>query len=171
MSITIRGNTKINSKVSVGSYIQPSPTPTPTITPTNTPTPTITPTNTPTPTITPTPTRTPQPAGTFSFTFNQEYASAIVTVTSIGGFTSTPSFTPTSNAFTFNSTGSPLGTTTFSFEATSGNIAITLTTDLIQNSVVVESLSDNIANGHTFIFSPIVVSQNDTIQIRTYFSD
>jgi hypothetical protein len=59
MSITIRGNTKINSRTTVGNY---GSTPIP---PSQTPTPTITPTNTPTPTITPTPTTTP--SGTYSF--------------------------------------------------------------------------------------------------------
>jgi hypothetical protein len=111
------------------------------------------------------------PVGTFSFTFNQEFASANITITSIDGFTSTPSFTPTSNAFTFNSTGSPLGTTTFSFTATAGGIGTTLTTDLIQNSVILETLFNDVSGGHTFNFTPIVVGVGDTIQIRTYFAD
>ena len=107
---------------------------------------------------------------TFSFTFNQEYGSANVTINSIGGFTSTPSFTPTSNVFTFNSTGSPSGTITFSFIATD-IVTNTVVTELIQNSVILETLLGNTAGGYTFVFTPIVVSQSDTIQIRTYFSD
>ena len=150
MSITIKSNTKINSRTTIGRYgstpIPPSQTPTPT--PTQTPT-----------------------SGTFSFTFNQEYASANITINSIGGFTSTPSFTPTSNAFTFNSTGSPTGTITFSFTSTSGGITSTLTAELIQNSVILETLSNDVSGGYTFVFTPIVVSQSDTIQIRTYFAD
>ena len=107
----------------------------------------------------------------FNFTFNQQYASAIVTVSSIGGFTSTPSFTPTSNTFTFNSIGTPIGSTTFSFTMTSGNITLTVTADLIQNGSTLEILSEYITNGHTFVFTPITVSQNDAIEIRTYFAD
>ena len=107
----------------------------------------------------------------FNFTFNQQYASANVTVSSIGGFTSTPSFTPTSNAFTFNSTGSPTGTITFSFTMTSGNITTTLSAELIQNGSILETFFEDISNGHTFVFTPITVSQNDAIEIRTYFAD
>jgi len=107
---------------------------------------------------------------TFNFIFNQEYASAIVTVTSIGGFTSTPSFTPTSNTFTFNSTGSPLGTTTFSYTATTP-VTITLTSELIQNDVVIQTLSEQFGIQRTFTFSPIIVGVGDVIQIRTYFAD
>ena len=150
MSITIRGNTKINSRTTVGNYgITPIP-----------------PSQTPTPTPTQTPT-----SGTFLFTFNQQYASSNLTIDSIGGFTSTPSFTPTTNAFTFNSTGSPLGTTTFSFTGTAGGLSTTLTNELTQNDVVIQSFS--VQNAFTFIvdFTPIVVSQSDTIQIRTYFAD
>jgi hypothetical protein len=139
MAITIKSNTRINSRTTVGRYGS-APTP-------------------------------PPPSSTFNFTFNQQYASANVTVSSIGGFTSTPSFTATSNVFTFNSTGSPTGSTTFSFTMTSGNITTTVTADLIQNGSTLEILFENIANGYTFVFTPITVSQNDTIEIRTYFAD
>jgi hypothetical protein len=141
MSITIRGNTKINSRTRIGTLNAP-----------------------------PTPTPTPTPSGTFSFTFNQQWAAVNATVSSIGGFTSTPSFTPTSNAFTFNSTGSPLGTTTFSFTMTA-NITATITAELIQNSVILETINNDVNGGHTFVFTPIVVSQSDTIQILTYAAD
>ena len=104
---------------------------------------------------------------TFNFTFNQEWVNPNVTVSSIGGFTSTPSFTPTSNAFTFNSTGTPTGTITFSFTMTSGNISANIQAELIQNSVLLESKNETITNGNTIVFTPILVSENDTIQIRT----
>jgi hypothetical protein len=107
---------------------------------------------------------------TFNFIFNQQWASSDATVNSIGGFTSTPSFTPTSNAFTFNSIGSPTGTTTFSFTMTS-TVASTIYTDLIKNGVTLETLLFQIVDGYTFIFTPILVSQNDTIRIITYVSD
>jgi hypothetical protein len=107
----------------------------------------------------------------FNFTFNQEYPNPNITITSIDGFTSDPAFTPTSNAFTFNSTGSPTGTIAFSFTATSGNITTTVTTDLIQNGVLLETLSNDVSGGHTFDFTPIIVGIGDTIQIRTYFAD
>jgi len=106
----------------------------------------------------------------FNFIFNQEYGSSNLTIISIDGFTSNPSFTPTSNAFTFNSKGSPIGTTTFSYTATSP-VAITLTNELIQNDVVIQSISEQISIQRTFTFSPIIVGVGDIIQIRTYFAD
>jgi len=110
------------------------------------------------------------PASSFDFTFNQQYGSPNATVNSIGGFTSTPSFTPTSNAFTFNSTGSPIGTITFSFTMTAPT-SINIGADLIQNGVPLETFTNNIGGGYTFVFTPILVSQNDTIQISTYAPD
>ena len=58
------------------------------------------------------------PVLTFDFTFDQQTTSGgPITISSISGFTSTPAFTSRSNAFTFSSKGSPVGTTTFSFVA------------------------------------------------------
>jgi hypothetical protein len=37
--------------------------------------------------------------------------------------------------------------------------------------VILETLSNDVSGGYTFVFTPIVVSQSDTIQIRTYFAD
>jgi hypothetical protein len=106
----------------------------------------------------------------FNFIFNQQYGYANLTIISIDGFTSNPSFTPTSNAFIFNSKGSPIGTITFSYTATSP-VAITLTSELTQNDVVIQSFSEQIIIQRTFTFSPIIVGVGDTIQIRTYFAD
>ena len=107
----------------------------------------------------------------FNFTFNQQYASANVTVSSIGGFTSTPSFTPTSNAFTFNSIGTPIGTTTFSFTMTSGGITTTVAIELIQNGSTLQTFFEDVSSGNPFVFTPITVAPNDLIEIRTYFAD
>jgi hypothetical protein len=43
--------------------------------------------------------------------------------------------------------------------------------DLIQNGVLLETIINNIGGGYTFVFAPILVSQNDTIQILTYVPD
>ena len=111
------------------------------------------------------------PASSFNFIFSQDWAASQATVTNIGGFTSTPAFTPTSNAFTFNSTGTPIGTITFSFTMIS-TVAASIFTDLIQNGTTVQFLADSIDGpGGTLVFTPIIVALNDTIQIRAYPPD
>jgi hypothetical protein len=104
----------------------------------------------------------------FNFEFNQQWASPNATVTDIGGFTSNPAFTPTSNAFIFNSFGTPLGLTTFSFTMNSNNFNTTIIAELIKNSVSLQTIGESITFGYTFIFTPISVLENDTIEILTY---
>jgi hypothetical protein len=105
----------------------------------------------------------------FNFIFSQQWAASQATVTNIGGFTSMPTFTPTSNAFTFNSKGIPTGTISFSFTMIS-TVATDIFTDLIQNEVTIQTLSGGIGGqlGNTFVFTTIIVAPNDIIQIRTY---
>ena len=114
----------------------------------------------------------PPPASSFNFIFNQVWASSNATITSISGFTSTPAFTPTSNAFTFNSTGTPTGTITFSFRMISG-VAAGVAADLLQNGELLETLTFDPGGefGYTPVFLPIVVATNDTILISTYIND
>jgi hypothetical protein len=107
----------------------------------------------------------------FNFTFKQQYASPNVTITSIGGFTSDPAFTPTSNVFEFNSIGTPVGTVTFTFTATSGGITTILAADITQNGFFLQTQEADIASGYTFTFPPITAGVGDIIQIRTYFAD
>jgi hypothetical protein len=104
------------------------------------------------------------PVPTFNFTFDQQNTSGI-TISSISGFTSTPAFTSRSGVFTFSSKGSPVGTTTFSFVANA--VALTLSSDLYKNGALQQTLAYSLGPA-TFTFSPITVSQNDTILITTY---
>jgi hypothetical protein len=159
MSITIKSNIKINSKTRIGTLNVP-PTPTPT------PTQTITPTPTPTPTITPTIT----PSNTFYFNFSQTWNEPSATVSSIGGFTSTPPFTPTSGSFGFSSIGSPIGSIRFSFFM-SAPISATIGADLIINGITYYSIVQNIDGGAGFEYPPVTISVNDTVAIQTYVPD
>ena len=106
------------------------------------------------------------PVPTFNFTFDQQNVGGPITISSISGFTSTPAFTSRSGVFTFSSKGSPVGTTTFSFVANAG-VSITLSSDLYKNGALQQTLSLSIGPT-TFTFTPITVSQNDTILITTY---
>jgi hypothetical protein len=106
------------------------------------------------------------PVPTFDFTFDQQNTSGPITISSISGFTSTPAFTSTTGVFTFSSKGSPVGTTIFSFVANTG-VSLTLASDLFKNGVPQEILAFSIGPA-TFTFTPITVSQNDTILITTY---
>ena len=109
--------------------------------------------------------------GTFNFTFDQQFPSPTLTVNSISGFTSTPAFTTTSNVFTFNSKGSPLGSTTFGFNASNNNLSIYLQAELYKNGIFQISDTFLIASPTqcTFI-SPINVSGNDTILINLFYA-
>ena len=109
------------------------------------------------------------PVPTFNFTFDQQNISGPTTISSISGFTSTPAFTSTTGVFTFSSKGSPVGTTTFSFVANAG-VSVNLSSDLYKNGALQQSLFNSLGPA-TFTFSPITVSQNDTILITTYNAD
>jgi hypothetical protein len=108
---------------------------------------------------------------TFNFTFDQQWAFAGATVTSISGFTSTPAFTSTSNAFTFNSTGSPIGIITFSFTMTSNGIATDIQSNMYVNEDIIGGVSNQIEFGATLTYPPISVSAGDTVYINTFIGD
>jgi hypothetical protein len=107
------------------------------------------------------------PVSTFNFTFNQQNESGPITISSISGFTSTPAFTSTTGVFPFSSKGSPVGPIIFRFVANAG-VSLTLSSDLSKNGVLQQSLANSIGVPVTFTFTPITVSQNDTILITTY---
>jgi hypothetical protein len=106
----------------------------------------------------------------FNFTFDQQYNEPSVTIQSIGGFTSTPAFTPTSAAFTFNSTGTSFSPVTFNFEARC-NIALGENCDLYKNGILQQESFFGFGGGATqsLAFNPIPVATNDTIQIIAYY--
>ena len=108
---------------------------------------------------------------TFNFTFDQQYSSPILTINSISGFTSTPAFTPTTDVFTFNSKGSPIGSTTFGFNASNNNLSIYLISELYKNGILQASETFLIASPTQCTFvSPINVSGNDTILINLFYA-
>lgn len=107
------------------------------------------------------------PVPTFNFTFDQQTPGGPTTISSVSGFTSTPAFTSRSGVFTFSSKGSPVGSITFRFVA-SASTGLTLSSDLYKNGVLQQTLANSIGAPTTFTFSPITVSQNDTILITTY---
>jgi len=108
---------------------------------------------------------------TFNFEFAQQWAAPNATVTSISGFTSTPAFTPTSNAFGFFSNGSPIGLITFSFTMTSNGIYADLQSNMYVNENIIDGVSNEISNGATFTYPPISVSAGDTVYINTFIGD
>jgi len=87
---TFTGSPTNTFVISTISEFDVTPTPTPSITPTETPTPTITPTETPTPTVTETPTETPTPTVTETPT-----ETPTPTITPTPTVTETPTETPT----------------------------------------------------------------------------
>jgi hypothetical protein len=107
----------------------------------------------------------------FNFEFDQQWAFAGATVTSISGFTSTPAFTPTSNAFGFFSKGSPIGLITFSFTMTSNGITATIQSNMYVNGYIIDGVSNQISAGATFTYPPITVSSGDTVYINTFIAD
>jgi hypothetical protein len=108
------------------------------------------------------------PVPTFNFIFNQQNETGgTTTISSISGFTSTPAFTSISGLFTFNSTGTPAGLITFRFVASITNQTF-LSADLSVNEGLPEQLGLSVLGPTIFAFTPITVSQNDTVEIRTY---
>jgi len=108
----------------------------------------------------------------FNFIFNQTQNDPEITIQSIGIFTSTPAFTPTSAAFLFNSTGISYSPTTFNFTVSRpGFIATGQYFELYKNNIFLQSISVSygFVEIQTVTFNPITVSTNDSILIYGYY--
>ena len=115
---------------------------------------------------------TSSPLISFNFTFNQTFGDTTITIQSIGGFTSTPAFTPTVSPFTFNSTGTSYNPVTFNFTVSRpGFVATGQYFELYQNSIFLQQIfvSYGFVETQTVTFDPITVSTNDSILILGYY--
>jgi hypothetical protein len=115
---------------------------------------------------------TSSPLISFNFTFNQTFGDTAITIQSIGGFTSTPTFTPTVSPFIFNSTGTSYNPVTFDFTVSRpGFIATGQTFELYQNNILLQTkfVSYGFVEIQTVTYDPITVSINDSILILGYY--